>query len=714
MAQGKFSQPRPNRDEDRQIEEAFRQVTGQAPSAPRPQRNPEDEALIDLLSQEDAFPSQEPEAPLEDDSFLPRQEQDYDPFRQPPEEPGYIPTVTNQDPFPDEPEEPDWIDRAMDFVHTHRTWVLAGLSALALVLLISVVAVFLLSSSDPYDNRILDNVYLADVSVGGMTKKEAAEALRKTLGQSYAQTDLVLDLGDLSLPLFAKSAKVTVDAKAAAKAAFDYGRTGSPAEQAQALADAQSGPQVLSLLPYLKMDTQYLQTTLQAYADQAGSTLKQTSYTLEGDRPELATDKFDEKNPTQTLVITMGTPGVGFDTATVYQQVLESYGLHRFQVKVQTVSHDTQPDPLDWEAVQKAVCIEPVDVTLNMQTFQPIPGSYGYDFDLEAAQKAVEQAEFGQEVRIPMRYVAPEVLEDDVLYRDVLGEYQTKHTSNSNRNTNLRLACEALNGKILKPGESLSFNDTLGKRTTDKGYKPAPAYAGQELVDQVGGGICQVSSTLYYSVLLADLDVLSRINHGLVPSYIPYGLDATVSWGGPDFKFRNNTNFPVKLEAQVTDGYVKIRILGTEERDYYVKMEYKITDTQEPETEYQDFPHDNPKGYEDGDVIQEGSTGYTVKTYKLKYNRKTNELISRDFEANSQYQTVKKIVARVEPEETTAPTEPSTQPPTEAPTEPTPTQPTEPSTEPSSEPTTTPEPSETTQATTPPSSETTVPDGEAA
>ena len=712
MAQGKFSQPRPNRDEDRQIEEAFRQVTGQSPRNPRPQRNPEDEALIDLLSQEDAFPSQEPQMPLPEDGFLPLEEDGFTSFQQTHEEPGYIPTVTNQDPEPDDcdPEESDWVDRAMAFVESHKKWVLAGVSAFALVLLISVMAVFLFSSSDPYDNRILDNVYLADVSVGGMTKKEAAEALRKTLGQSYAKTDMILDLGDLTLPLFAKSAKVTVDVKAAAKAAFDYGRTGSQAEQEQALSDAMSGPQVLSLLPYLKMDTQYLQTTLQAYADQAGSTLKQTAYTLEGEQPELATDKFDEKAPTQTLVITMGNPGVGFDTATVYQQVLESYGHHRFQVKVQTFSHDTQPDPLDWEAVQKAVCIEPVDVTLNMQTFQPIPGSYGYDFDLEAAQKAVEEAEFGQEVRIPMRYVAPEVLEDDVLYRDVLGEYQTKHTSNANRNTNLRLACEALNGKILKPGESLSFNDTLGKRTTDKGYKPAPAYAGQELVDQVGGGICQVSSTLYYSVLLADLDVLSRINHGLVPSYIPYGLDATVSWGGPDFKFRNSTNFPIKIEAQVTDGYVKIRILGTEERDYYVKMEYKITATQEPETEYQDFPHDNDKGYKDGDVIQEGTTGYTVKTYKLKYNRKTNELISRDFEANSQYQSVKKIVARVEPEETTAPTEAPTQPPTEAPTTqpttPPTTQPTEPATQPTTPST---EPVETTQPVTTPSQETTAP-----
>ena len=124
---------------------------------------------------------------------------------------------------------------------------------------------------------------------------------------------------------------------------------------------------------------------------------------------------------------------------------------------------------------------------------------------------------------------------------------------------------------MLNPGETFSYNATLGERTTGKGYKSAPAYSGDDLVNQVGGGICQVSSTLYCSTLLADLENVSRTNHRIPVNYINYGMDATVSWRSPDFKFRNNTNYPIQLEASVSGGYVNVQILGTDEKDYYVK-----------------------------------------------------------------------------------------------------------------------------------------------
>ena len=152
------------------------------------------------------------------------------------------------------------------------------------------------------------------------------------------------------------------------------------------------------------------------------------------------------------------------------------------------------------------------------------------------------------------------------------------------------------------------------------------------------------------------MEIVSRINHGFVPTYIDYGMDATVSWKSPDFQFRNNSPYPVKIQAEVSDGYVKVQILGTDNRDYYVKMKYKITATQEPGTDYEDYAYENELGYKDGDVIKEGVTGYTVKTYKCKYDNQTNALLSEEYEATSQYKTVNKVVARVEkPPETTVP-----------------------------------------------------------
>jgi hypothetical protein len=232
------------------------------------------------------------------------------------------------------------------------------------------------------------------------------------------------------------------------------------------------------------------------------------------------------------------------------------------------------------------------------------------------------------------------------------------------------LACAALNGVVLDPGETLSYNETVGQRTKEKGYLPAPAYSGHTLVDSVGGGICQVSSTLYYCSLLSDMEIVSRVNHGYSVSYIDLGMDATVNWGGPDFQFKNNTNYPIKIEAHVSDGYVKMRILGTDEKDYYVKMEYEITGYIHPDTVYEE--HGPDEGYHDGQILSGGVTGYYVKTYRCKYAKDSDKLISRDFETRSSYMGKDILIVRiVKPEETepsTDPTNPSeeTSPSTEA------------------------------------------------
>lgn len=710
MAQGKFSNPRPHRDEDRQIEEAFRQVTGQ--QVPTPQRRPvqkdSEPDLLDLLNQlpeestsESAIPSEnsfENSASRESRTWQ-RKFMDFLDDTDGTESDLSEDSDFSEDEMEDElPVWQRWLNVAMDYFNNNRKVVLAGLCAVALLLIVGVIVIFAVSA-DPYDGKILDNVYLGDIAVGGMTKAEAAEAIKLTTAQTYAKEDMVIDLSGTELHLTPSDTAVTVDAKAAAQAAFDYGRTGTKAENEQAYASSKTEQHIIGLLPYLQLNEEYVRSFLSSYASDTGSTLTQASYGLEGEEPELSADKFDKNAPAQTLVITMGTPGVGFDPSSVYTQVLDAYSLHQFLVTVEAVDEVVEPEPVDLEKIYEEFYIEPVNATVDLQTFETIPGSYGYDFDKDAAQKLIDAAQYGDEVRIPMRYIEPEILDEDSFYQDVLGEYQTKHTTNENRNTNLRLACEAINGVVLNPGDTFSFNDTLGQRTSQKGYKPAPAYSGNELVDELGGGICQVSSTLYYTTLLADLEIVSRTNHGFVPTYIDYGMDATVSWKTPDFSFRNSTNFPIKIQAEVSDGYVKVQLLGTDERDYYVKMEYKITATQEPEIEYLDFEPDNKEGYKDGDVIEEGTTGYTVKTYKLKYNNQNNELISRDFEATSQYKMVKKVVARVKVEETTQPTEETTVP-TTAPTETTapPTAPTE-TTTPSTPPTETTKPTDPTPTT---------------
>ena len=159
------------------------------------------------------------------------------------------------------------------------------------------------------------------------------------------------------------------------------------------------------------------------------------------------------------------------------------------------------------------------------------------------------------------------------------------------------------------------------------------------------------------------MQIVERVNHGFPASYIDLGMDATVSWGSPDLKFKNTTEFPVKIQAEVSDGYVKMQLLGTDTRDYYVKMEYEITGTSEPETVYEE--HKPGEGYTNGQVLQSGKSAVYVKSYKLKYDKETGNLISKDFETRSHYQSKNEIVVRIIKDETkpteTQPTETTTE-----------------------------------------------------
>jgi vancomycin resistance protein YoaR len=158
-----------------------------------------------------------------------------------------------------------------------------------------------------------------------------------------------------------------------------------------------------------------------------------------------------------------------------------------------------------------------------------------------AAEKLFDAAAIGQTVTIRLIYTQTEVTTDalsELLFRDILSERKTYVAGTSNRKSNVALAASAINGKILNPGETFSYNETVGERTVEKGYKSAGAYVNGEVVEEIGGGICQVSSTLYNCVLYADLEVVERSNHMFIVTYLPLGNDATVNWGTVDFKFK--------------------------------------------------------------------------------------------------------------------------------------------------------------------------------
>ena len=710
MSQGKFSNPRPHRDEERQIEQAFRQLTGQEPmkkAEPAVSEQVTTELPADLsgafapVFEPDFEVEFEPEfrTAVEESPAAPaRGAYEKPPVREVPQrevpQQRYRPDpVVFEEQFEESGSE-DFLDKAMAFIQTNKKLMLAFLCASALLLLVLVVSIFFFGGKNAQPDTILDNIYIADIHVGGLTKNEAVALVKQTTSQTYGSRDMVVDLAGTEITLKPRNTKASLDIKAAVDAAFAYGRTGTEEERERAQLMLRSQPYILAVLPYLELDTDYILDTLTAYAEDIGSTLTQTSYGLKGDQPELSADRYDPTAAPQILVITMGTPGVGFDAQDVYDQVLDAYSLHQFKVTVEDVETVKDPDPIDLEAIYEEFYIAPKNASVDMQTFETTPGSYGYGFDMTTAQRLLNSAEFGEEIQIPMEYIEPEILSSDMFFQDALGTVKTTHQSESHRDKNLYLACEAINGLVLNPGETFSFNDVVGQRTAQKGYKSAvEVWGDDEEAEFLGGGIGQVASALYHCALLSDLEVTYRVNQDFAPPYCKAGLDVAIGWRSPDFQFVNSTGYPIQIEASGLYGVVEIQILGTDERQYYVEVETVVTDTAKIKTVYEDFEFDNKEKHKDGDVLQEGIAGFTVKTYKYKYDKATGDLISKDYIATSQYDGREQIVARVAPEETTEPpTEPPTVPETEPTTKPTepPTVPTEPPTVPPTEPPTVP------------------------
>ena len=508
-------------------------------------------------------------------------------------------------------------------------------------------------------NTIAKGVKVAGVFVGEMTKNEAEEIVAATVGDSYTTTPMVVEVMDKQLQIDPSVSGAQLDVKAAVREAMGYGTQENPAK-------------VVDIIPHLNLNTEAIRNIVTQFSSQFPTEGINGGY-------EIVKETVDGKDQA-VLTITIGTEYYDYDPDALYDIIIKAYNGHKFETSYDCKKISSAD--IDLDGIYEETCTEAVNATWDSQTHEIVESQIGYQFDLEAAKAAVASAKPGDVLKFPYLEVLPEIDTDsieEVLFRDTLGTYTAKSGSSYNRDTNLRLACEAISGLVIYPGEVFSYNEALGERTPEKGYKPANTYMGDQTVQSYGGGICQPSSSLYYCAMLADLEIVERRYHGFVSSYMPYGMDATVSWGGPDFKFRNNTNYPIRIDAEADGGTVIVTLVGTDEKDYYVEMEYEILSVTDYKTVEKEV--EPGSGHRDGEVETSPYTGYTVQTYKCKYDKETDELISREKEAYSNYSKRDKVVYKIKDKvEETKPTEPK---PTEpAPTDPKPTEPVPETTEP--------------------------------
>ena len=473
---------------------------------------------------------------------------------------------------------------------------------------------------------VLPGIYAGEVKLSGRIEGEAALALDGWIRDRTENAECVLTCGDKSVRLDGELAGV--DSAAIAAQAWQIGREHGFLGSGAALVGRLFGgplrldcPVSISPRGQAKLDA-----ALDELGADTGAALVETVWAVDG----------------TALTITKGVSGIAVDREKAQADLLAYLmGERDGNIVVELVT--AHPEQLDVQALFDAVYRKPKNAVVDEQTYQVLPHVVGLSFDKEAVSAQFASLAEGESMRVELSVTLPELTQESLqkkLFADVLGECTTNIGGTANRLNNVKVAAASLHNVVIMPDGEFSYNKTLGPRTSDRGYKGAPAYVGGKTVDEVGGGICQNSSTLYLAALRANLEIVERRNHMYAVGYVPDGLDATVAYNAIDFRFRNNTGYPIRLEVTVDGRTLLVRIHGTKKDDTTVKMETQRVSTTSYTTIYKEDP-----GVPAGSTVVETTpyTGRKVLAYRCVYDGQGN-LISRTLESTNTYRHRDKVV----------------------------------------------------------------------
>lgn len=317
-----------------------------------------------------------------------------------------------------------------------------------------------------------------------------------------------------------------------------------------------------------------------------------------------------------------------------------------------TASYDRESVRRIVAEIAQYVTREPISAEIqsfdyNTRTFSFTASQPGVTLDQELLYNqltaALDRWESGVTVTVDPVITEPAVTTEQMAQNfTLIAAYTTETTNDRNRNTNIELACQAINGTALMPGETFSFNEATGQRTTAKGYKSAGAIAAGQSIEEVGGGICQVSSTLFNAVARADLEIVSRSPHAWPSTYVNIGEDATVNWPNLDFKFKNNTDSPVFVITYYKDRRMSAEIWGLSlGKGVTIDLDSVITQTTQPPADIKYVL--NPElAYGASETTVKARTGYVVETYQIWYQDGVET--SRELLHKSTYKPYQQVV----------------------------------------------------------------------
>ena len=486
-----------------------------------------------------------------------------------------------------------------------------------MVLLLLLSTVFALININ--STKIMQGVSIQGIDVSNLSKEEAMQKLSYIVGEHLSKQILVkhLDFEGVFLP---EQFEASFDLNSAIESAYSLGRSGNIFENNYAILDAMLGTKNIPIAV--------------TYDDSLLTSIIAEVNTLLPDRMVNPDYYINDNN---CLIITSGKDGFVINEALFKSEILSLLSdLENSEPTMEVPVDNVFSQDIDMEAIYRNIYKSPVDAYYTTNPYIVYPSSNGIDFAISMDEAKNLIASHQEEYSIPLKVLYPNVTTNQIgddAFPDQLSKFSTSFSSsNYSRSTNISLAAQKLNGVVIMPGETFSYNQTVGQRTKAAGFKEAPAYLNGQVVQEVGGGICQVSSTLYNAVLYSNLEIVERYNHGFKPSYVKPGLDATVSWGGPDFKFKNNRNYPIRIKTDTSGKVLKIYIYGLKtDNDYTVKLDAQYVSNVPYKTIYQ---KDSSLASGESKVIQNGSNGCKTATYKYLYDSNgtlvSSECISRD------------------------------------------------------------------------------------
>ena len=494
---------------------------------------------------------------------------------------------------------------------------------IAIMFLILVIISVIFAIINIGNKNIIKGVNISKIDVSQMSKEKAKETLEE-IYIKFQSNEIYLEYGEFESTTTFEALEVQYKIEDAVNKAYEIGRKGNLfIDNYEIVKTWLKGKQI-------DIDISVSQEMINQIAQNINNSIEgavvQADYSTENDK----------------LIISKGIEGLVVEedklTQEIHKIVKEEGKSQKLEIPMITV----QPNEIDIEKIHNEVYKEVKDAYYTTNPFAIYPESNGIDFDIENAKSII--LEDKEKYEIPLIITKPSKTTKDIgteAFPDRLATFSTKYqASNVNRTTNLRLAANKINGTILLPGEEFSYNKTVGERTKAAGFKEAAIFNAGRVENGLGGGICQISSTLYDAVVMANLGVTVRRNHQFVTSYLAAGKDATVVWGAQDFKFKNTREYPVRITATVQGGVATVEIWGLKQDvEYDITIETKKTATIPYTTQYvQDASL--PAGQQV--VKQQGSNGRKVEAYKVM--RLNGEVVSTTLLSKDTYNAMKQIV----------------------------------------------------------------------